>query len=107
MYNFINDPKTNLIVSIYSRVGKNVLKKYIYSLKGGSEEVKDKLTFVELQEACQESKSNNKKIIIKYIKSEFDINGEDVKKLCSDYQVNIKNNDDEICNFKKIIDVKE
>ena len=98
MYNFINDPKTNIRISIHSKAARNIIQKYMFSLmKGGSNEVKDKLTFDELKKACEESDKKKEQIIIKYKKSDFNINGEDVKKLCSDYQVNIRNNNNEIC----------
>ena len=39
MYNFINDPKTNLRISIHSKVARNIIRKYMFALmKGGSTE---------------------------------------------------------------------
>ena len=37
MYNFIKDPKTDLLVSIKGSVGKRILQNYLLYMKGGAD----------------------------------------------------------------------
>ena len=46
MYNYIKDPLTNNFVTINSNLGKNILKKYLNVLKGGSFEIKRPISMI-------------------------------------------------------------
>jgi len=47
MWNTIVNPNTNRKVKIASRLGKSILEKYIYTLKGGSDQTKSEKTWWE------------------------------------------------------------